>query len=110
MKIILPTSGREWFGLVAFTLKSGILCVWPALLVVYCYFESGLSAWSAWSETHKVMIFANIGYYGACGCLTVMGAVELVWHRRRQAVWDLVFAALALFCTSFFGPLSHMPK
>ena len=112
MKTIVTTTDRDWFGLVSLTLKSGILLVWPILLVLYLYLDSlGQRPIDVWSETRQMMTYANNGYWTACGCLIVMGLFEMGFHRRRRAVWNFAFAALALFVVVFFGePLSAMPK
>jgi len=31
-----------------------------------------------------------------------MGMIELVWQRRKKAVWDFVYAGLALFLAGFW--------
>jgi cell division protein FtsX len=115
MKTILPKSGREWFGLVSFALKCGIVSVLPVLLVWYFHLNSLLrslsqSASTVWYETHDMITYTSIGYWTACGCLIVMGVIEMFLQRRRQAVGDFAFAALAFFVAACLGPLSAEPR
>ena len=40
----------------------------------------------------------GIGCIVACALLAGVGFVELLRRRRKQAVWDFVFAVVALYC------------
>ena len=108
----LPASGRDWFSFVSFVIKLGILSVCPAVYVWYFVLDSdpGAKPASVVSEMRGPLAYVLGGYLAVCVCLSAMGVIERVWQRRKQAVWDFVFAGLALLCWGLICPLTAQVK
>jgi flagellar biosynthesis protein FlhB len=108
---ILPTSIKEWFGFVSFVIKVCIVLVCLAVWI-WCFIlnYSGLWPYEVVKAMRGTLTYILGGYLAACVCLIVMGVVERFWQRRKQSVWDFVFAGLALFCLWLLAPLTCAVK
>ena len=103
----LPKSGREWFGLTALAVKA---CVGFAIFAVSLYHaaldQPGMFPHTVNMETKVLAVPVQTSSVVACALLLITGVVELFLHRYKRAVWDVVFAVLALFCWALCGGLT----
>lgn len=95
----LPKTGREWFGLTALAVKACVGFAIPAVLLYHAVLKQpGMFPHTVNMETKVLAVPVQTGCVVACALLLIAGVVELVWHRYKRAVWDVVFAVLAFFC------------
>ena len=99
---IIPITGREWFGVLTLAPKLWTIIALPATVICVRRLSSLLL-----SDTMPALVLklqkglalpVLIGYFLICIVLVAAGIVEQRWQRRKQAIWDFVFAALALLC------------
>ncbi|MGH7975253.1 MAG: hypothetical protein ACREDS_06310 [Limisphaerales bacterium] len=106
-----PTSGKEWFGFASFAIKVSIVSVCLAVWVWHFILNySGLWPYQVINAMKGVLTYILIGYLAACVILIAMGVIERLRKRRKQAIWDFMFAALALFCWCLLMPLTFPVK
>ncbi len=92
-------------------IKAGIVLVCLAVWIWYFILNySGLWPYQVVNVMRGTLMYVLRGYLAACLFLIAMGVVEQLWQRRKQAVWDFVFAGLALFCWWLLAPLSEAVK
>lgn len=95
---VLPQTKREWVAVLALPLKVGILFGGAALFVYYQALSiPGVMAAIVNHDMKVVARPVGNGCIAAFVLLMGIGVIELFQHRRKQAVWDFVFAVLALY-------------
>jgi hypothetical protein len=92
---ILPTSAKEWLGLISAPFKGYIIGV----VLVYPYWRShmpGRPGELGAGDLTDGMIFLSIGYFASFAMLTVVAIVQMFIKNRSGAKWSIVFALIAL--------------
>ena len=88
---------RQWFEWPLLALKPLVALVGPALLI---YRNALMQPYLFLHVVHKEMkgiaVPVGFGCLAASALLVGIGVIELFRRRRKQAVWDFVFALLAL--------------
>lgn len=93
---LMPASAEDWLKAARFYVKWGIVLVWPVILMLESWAGQGGSAYQVWRQMHGMENDVCIGYFAAGVFLAVTGAMALWQRRRKQAIWDFIFAVYAL--------------
>ena len=96
---VAPRNCREWFSVLPLLVKLYVLLAYPILSFYYdTLAQTGnLHAW-VHREMKGVAGPFQTGYFLALILLLGFGWMEQTQGRRRQAVWDYLFAVIALGC------------
>jgi len=95
---VLAQTKREWVAVIALPLKVGILFGGAALFVYHqVLLIPGVMSAIVNHDMKVVAVPVATGCIAAIVLLIGIGVIELFQHRRKQAIWDFVFAVLALY-------------
>jgi hypothetical protein len=88
---------RQWFEWPLLALKPLVALAGPALLIYHnALSQPYLFQYIVNGEMKGIAVPVGIGCLAASALLVGVGVIELFQRRRKQAVWDFVFALLAL--------------